>query len=105
MAKVMELVPERDLLLLRAGVGWKPGVVGSSTAGTDIRSAAGYALKTETPVISEDVMADPRFDLEAVVRAHSVISSANGLAQKVRSGGPRGNRRSAMVRPLVWVGA
>jgi hypothetical protein len=45
MAKVMELVPERDILVLRAGVGWKPGVVGHATAGTDIRSAAGYALR------------------------------------------------------------
>jgi two-component sensor histidine kinase len=77
MAKVMELVPERDVLLLRAGVGWKPGVVGTATAGTDIRSAAGYALKTETPVISEDVTADPRFDPEEVVLEHGVLSSAN----------------------------
>jgi two-component sensor histidine kinase len=79
MAKVMELVPERDVLILRAGVGWKPGVVGTATAGTDIRSAAGYALKTETPVISEDATADPRFDPEEVVLTHGVVSSANVL--------------------------
>jgi two-component sensor histidine kinase/putative methionine-R-sulfoxide reductase with GAF domain len=77
MAKVMELVPERDILVLRAGVGWKPGVVGHATAGTDIRSAAGYALKTETPVISEDVLADPRFDTEEIVHEHGIVSSAN----------------------------
>src|SRR3954452_6515135 len=51
MSKVMELVPERDVLRLRAGVGWKPGWVGTATTGTDTRSAAGYALKMASPVI------------------------------------------------------
>jgi hypothetical protein len=49
MSKVMELVPERDVLLLKAGVGWKPGWVGTAMAGTDTRSAAGYTLKMGSP--------------------------------------------------------
>jgi two-component sensor histidine kinase len=77
MSKVMELAPEGDILRLRAGVGWKPGWVGSATAGTDTRSASGYALKMAAPVTSEDVNSDPRFDPEEIVRAHGVISSAN----------------------------
>ena len=77
MSKVMELVPERDVLLLKAGVGWKPGWVGTAMAGTDTRSAAGYTLKMGSPTISEDVASDPRFDPEEIVREHGVISSAN----------------------------
>src|SRR5918994_1129812 len=50
MSKVMELQPDGDLLLLRAGVGWKPGVVGTATSGTDTRSAAGYGLKNQMPI-------------------------------------------------------
>src|SRR3954447_250263 len=53
MSKVMELAPEGDVLRMRAGVGWKPGWVGTATAGTDTRSAAGYALKMAAPVTSE----------------------------------------------------
>src|SRR5919107_4210730 len=45
MSKAMELAPEGDVLRLRAGVGWRPGWVGIATAGTDTRSASGYALK------------------------------------------------------------
>jgi two-component sensor histidine kinase len=77
MSKVMELVPERNILRLRAGVGWKPGWVGTAMAGTDTRSAAGYALKMASPVISEDVASDPRFDVEEIAREHGVVSSAN----------------------------
>jgi two-component sensor histidine kinase len=77
MSKVMELVPERNILRLRAGVGWKPGCIGTATAGTDTRSAAGYALKMASPVISEDIASDPRFDPEQFAREHGVVSSAN----------------------------
>src|SRR4051812_6038256 len=77
MSKVLELLPDGDALLLRAGVGWKPGWVGTATVGTDTRSAAGYTLKMGAPVISEHVLSDPRFDPEEIAREHGVISSAN----------------------------
>ena len=51
-AKVLELVPGQDRLLVRAGVGWGEGVVGIATIGADDRSPAGYALKTGQPVVS-----------------------------------------------------
>ena len=31
LAKVMELLPEGRTMLVRAGVGWKPGIVGRTT--------------------------------------------------------------------------
>ena len=34
-AKVLELLPDGDRLLVRAGVGWDPGVVGKATIGAD----------------------------------------------------------------------
>jgi two-component sensor histidine kinase len=77
MSKVLELAPSGDILRLRAGVGWKPGWVGTATTGTDTRSAAGYALKMGSPVTSEDVTSDPRFDPEEIVREHGIVSSAN----------------------------
>src|SRR5215510_14670549 len=42
--KVLELMPGGDRLLLRAGVGWKDGLVGHTIVGTEFDSMAGYTL-------------------------------------------------------------
>ena len=47
-AKVMELLPTGNSLLVRAGVGWKPDVVGRATIDSDRREPAGYALLMRT---------------------------------------------------------
>ena len=39
--KVMEYLPAENRLLVRAGVGWDEGVVGSATVGADLASPAG----------------------------------------------------------------
>src|SRR5688572_31256509 len=51
-AKVLQYRPAQGDLLVRAGVGWKPGVVGSATVEADLGSPAGFALKTGQPVVS-----------------------------------------------------
>ena len=43
-AKVLEYLPAEDRLLLRAGIGWKPGYVGVYTAPADMDTAIGYAF-------------------------------------------------------------
>src|SRR5215218_4317485 len=35
-SKILEFVPEEQRFLVRAGVGWEPGVVGSATVGADV---------------------------------------------------------------------
>src|SRR4051812_23990372 len=50
--KVLEYLPQQRKLLVRAGVGWGPGVVGVATVGADLESPAGFALQTGRPVIS-----------------------------------------------------
>jgi hypothetical protein len=50
--KVLEYIPAENHLLVRAGVGWEEGVVGSASVGADLASPAGYALRTGKPVIS-----------------------------------------------------
>jgi len=52
--KVMRHRPEVGDLLVEAGVGWKPGVVGHATLATDHRSPAGRAIETAAPVAIED---------------------------------------------------
>ncbi len=46
LAKVMELQEDGKTLLVRAGVGWKPGVVGVATITAADDTSVGYALKT-----------------------------------------------------------
>jgi len=45
--KVLELRPDGRTLLLRAGVGWKKGLVGHTTVGSEMESQAGYTLKSD----------------------------------------------------------
>ena len=53
LVKVLELLPDGRNLLVRAGVNWNPGVIGHATISAEDGSAAGHALRTDTPVISD----------------------------------------------------
>src|SRR3982751_6100785 len=48
---IWDLLPDRGILLLCAGVGWQDGAVGHATVGADTTSPAGYTLLTRTPVM------------------------------------------------------
>ena len=66
-----------DRLLVHAGVGWNPGVVGRRTVGADLASPAGYALKTGEPVISNDLGSESRFRCPDLLAEHGVKSAIN----------------------------
>jgi PAS domain S-box-containing protein len=72
--KVMELLPDGKTLLLRAGTGWKEGLVGHAvvTAGTE--SQAGYTLLSHDPVIVKDLRTETRFDGTPLLHDHGVVS-------------------------------
>src|SRR5690606_25695494 len=53
--KVMRYRPDHGDLLVVAGVGWKPGVVGEIGLGIDRSSPAGRALQTGSAVVIEDL--------------------------------------------------
>ena len=76
-AKVLELLPPGDQLLVRAGIGWEPDVVGDATIDADRASPAGYALLTGEPVASEDLEKDARFRCPEVLRRHGIKSAVN----------------------------
>jgi PAS domain S-box-containing protein len=73
-AKVLELLPDGKSLLLRAGVGWKEGLVGHATIGAWDDSQAGYTLRAREPVIVEDLRAETRFSGPAILREHGIVS-------------------------------
>jgi len=73
-AKVDELLPGGQELLVRAGAGLRDGIVGSVTMPTGRGSPAGYALMTGQPVIVEDMAAETRFEVPTILREHEVMS-------------------------------
>jgi PAS domain S-box-containing protein len=73
-SKVLELLPNRETLLLRSGTGWKPGYLGHATVGLGADSQAGYTLQSSGPVIVEDLGAEKRFAGTALLRDHGVTS-------------------------------
>ena len=62
LAKVVELQPDGKTLLVRAGIGWKDGVVGVATIEAKGNTSEGYALKTGEPMISPDIDQETRFE-------------------------------------------
>ena len=42
LCKVLEYIPEENRLLLRAGVGWDPGLIGIASVGADLASPSGF---------------------------------------------------------------
>jgi PAS domain S-box-containing protein len=81
---VLELQPDGQTLLVRAGVGWMDGVVGQATVPVREGSPAGLALRAVEPVITELPAAEiapgrlPEVPEHAVVTGMSVVIPVAG---------------------------
>jgi PAS domain S-box-containing protein len=75
--KILELVPGDAELLLRAGRGWRDGLVGSAHESTGRHSQAGYALASGAPVIVTDLKSETRFEAPALLRDHGINSGVS----------------------------
>ena len=79
--KVLEYAPDDSRFLVRAGVGWGPGVVGVSSVGADLASPAGFALRTGKPVISNHLENEERFRTPEILRQHGIHRAMNVILQ------------------------
>jgi two-component sensor histidine kinase len=79
--KVLEYIPSENHFLVRAGVGWEPGIVGVATIGADLASPAGFALKTGRPVISNHLQSEERFRTPEILARHGVHRAMNVILQ------------------------
>jgi signal transduction histidine kinase/CheY-like chemotaxis protein len=77
LAKVVELQKDGQTLLVRAGVGWKPGVVGVATVTASDKTSEGLALQTGEPMISPDIEKEKRFKYAAFLIENGVRAVAN----------------------------
>lgn len=79
--KVMELLPAENRLLVRAGVGWDEGVIGSASVGADLDSPAGFALRTGKPIISNHLENEERFRTPGLLVEHGIRRAMNVILQ------------------------
>ena len=79
--KVLEYLPTEKRLLLRAGVGWEPGLIGVATVGADVESPSGYALRTGKPVVSNQLENEERFRTPDLLARHGVRRAINVILQ------------------------
>jgi two-component sensor histidine kinase len=80
-SKVMEYQPEENRLLVIAGTGWGPGVVGTASVGADIASPAGFALRSGKPVISNHLSEETRFRTPELLMQHGIRRAMNVILQ------------------------
>ncbi len=73
-SQILELLPDNNALLLRAGVGWWEGLVGQTMAEANTDSQAGYTLLSGEPVIVEDFDQETRFTQSPLFQEYGVIS-------------------------------
>jgi two-component sensor histidine kinase len=80
-SKVMQYLPDEKRLLVRAGVGWPPSIVGRASVGSDLASPAGFALRTGKPVISNHLENEERFRTPELLVQHGVRRAMNVILQ------------------------
>lgn len=76
-AKVMELQADGETLLVRAGVGWEPGVVGNTTVKAEEGTSEHYAFDAGEPVVSGNLDHEVRFIYPDFLREHGVMAFVN----------------------------
>ncbi|MHA1641613.1 MAG: histidine kinase dimerization/phosphoacceptor domain -containing protein [Promethearchaeota archaeon] len=79
--KILELLPDKRFLKLRAGVGWNKGLVGNATVENNKYSQAGYTLLKTKPVIVENLHNESRFIAPKLLVDHNVVSGMSVIIQ------------------------
>jgi PAS domain S-box-containing protein len=74
LAEVVELTPD-DRLAVRAGAGWRPGIVGGTWVATGTTTPAGAAFRASEPLIVPDLTAEPHFETPAYLRDHGAVAA------------------------------
>ena len=69
-----ELSPQKDSLILRDGIGWKEGTIGSSIFRLDDTSEAGFMLLKTEPLIINNLPEEKRFVPSPFLQEHNIIA-------------------------------
>jgi two-component sensor histidine kinase len=76
-AKLMEYLPDRDRLLLRAGIGWMPGYVGQYQVPPDLDTPIGHAFTLSEPVPISNYVSEHVYQYPSILKDHGCVASLN----------------------------
>lgn len=76
-AKVLEIERQGDCALVRAGVGWAPGVVGHERIPLSEKSSEAFAIHACAPVVVHDIAEESRFQVPDFMARAGVVSFVN----------------------------
>ena len=76
-AKLLEYIPERDRLCLRAGVGWKEGYVNQYAVAPALDTPVGHAFVFSEPVPIADYKKEQFFEHPWILKEHGCVASLN----------------------------
>ncbi|WP_338663658.1 PAS domain S-box protein [Pararoseomonas sp. SCSIO 73927] len=76
-AKILEIQEGGRSLLVRAGTGWAPGIVGELRLPMGERSSESYSISVGRPVIMRNSRAENRFEIPEFMREAGVVASVN----------------------------
>ncbi len=71
---VLELLPDREKMVLRSGFGWRTGSVGLATVPADPRTQPGFTLTAGEAVVVQDLPTETRFPAPTLLLDHGVVS-------------------------------
>jgi GAF domain-containing protein len=77
LAKILEIEQDQQHALVKAGAGWRPGIVGEKRLSMGERSSEAYSIKASHPVITEDIGKEDRFELPDILKEHGVVALVN----------------------------
>ena len=75
--KVLKHVPDEKRFLLKAGVGWSTDDVGNVRVGNGPSSQAGFTLRTDEPVVVDDLKTETRFQAPSLLTDHNIVSGVS----------------------------
>jgi len=71
-SKVLKHLPEKNQFLLKAGIGWNDGIVGTTCVSDRADSQAGHTLEAAKPVVINDPQEEDRFDAPKLLVDHDI---------------------------------
>ncbi|WP_230533429.1 sensor histidine kinase [Microvirga roseola] len=77
LAKVLEIEQDGRCVFMRAGAGWKPGLVGTLRFPMSERSSETYSIKVAKPVITRDISKEERFEFPDFLKENGAVAIVN----------------------------
>lgn len=76
-AKVLEIEEDKQRALVRAGIGWKSGIVGQERVSLEEHSSEAHAIEQGRPIITKDIEQEKRFAFPEFLKKNGVKALVN----------------------------